>query len=558
MKMTPSHFAKFLPLATFLVFGSIAVFLWQNEISHKRELVFRHTETSAEQIRIRIEGLMKARMASLKLLAERWVERTPPDFSRKRFLEFTEKFYTHYPGFKAINWIDPDGVIQWVFPEEENTNAKGKSAYQHKDSRYRDAFEKAKRDLEFAVTPCIEIYQGGLGFDTFCPLVYAGKVQGYLNGVFQVQLIMDTSLAREILENFWIRLNEQGQLIFHNERQTEMKTHENRVYVLRKIHFPGKTWQLELEPKTRIYPLTAIWNLAFLIFGLAISTAISLLLYFLLQRMEMYRDSRDHALHEVRERKRTEEALRKNEKRLQGLLSQLAAKNMEIESFVYLATHDLKTPIVTIDGFIGALKEDFGDAFSEDGKKYLRYISDAARKMEFLINDLLDLSRIQRPTGKKTEFPFARLVEDALKALQPQIKARGIAVNIQEDLPVIYGERRRLGQVMDNLLTNAIKYIGKENPSPRIDVGVEEQDGQKAFFVRDNGIGIEERNFDKIFQIFQRLPSAKQIGEGTGVGLTIVERIIELHEGKIWLTSETGKGSTFFFSLKDKELEHGL
>ena len=200
------HFAKFLPLATFLVFGSIAVFLWQNEISHKRELVFRHTETSAEQIRIRIEGLMKARMASLKLLAERWVERTPPDFSRKRFLEFAEKFYTHYPGFKAINWIDPDGVIQWVFPEEENTNAKGKSAYQHKDSRYRDAFEKAKRDLEFAVTPCIEIYQGGLGFDTFWPLVYAGKVQGYLNGVFQVQLIMDTSLAREIFENFWIRL----------------------------------------------------------------------------------------------------------------------------------------------------------------------------------------------------------------------------------------------------------------------------------------------------------------------------------------------------------------
>jgi len=180
-------------------------------------------------------------------------------------------------------------------------------------------------------------------------------------------------------------------------------------------------------------------------------------------------------------------------------------------------------------------------------------MSDAARKMELLISDLLDLSRIGRLTEKKTEFPFAALVKDVTRGLQPQIKAQGIEVNIQQALPIIYGERRRLGQVMDNLLANAVKYIGKDNPSPRIDIGVEEQDGRKAFFVRDNGIGIEERYFDKIFQIFQRLPSSKRIGEGTGIGLTIVKRIIEHHGGMVWLASEPGKGSTFFFTLKDKE-----
>ena len=249
--------------------------------------------------------------------------------------------------------------------------------------------------------------------------------------------------------------------------------------------------------------------------------------------------------------KKAKEALRKNEK----LLAEVAAKNEELDSFVYRVSHDLKSPIVTIDGFVGALREDFGDVLSEDGEKYLRYISDAARKMEFLINDLLALSRIGRVIRKKAEFPFARLVKDALKALQPQIRAQGIVVNIQEDLPVIYGERRRLARVLDNLLTNAIKYIGNENPSPRIDVGVEEQDGQKVFFVRDNGIGIEKKDFDKIFQVFQRLPSAKkQIGEGTGVGLTIVKRIIEHHGGKIWLISEPKKGSTFYFTLEEKEV----
>ena len=257
---------------------------------------------------------------------------------------------------------------------------------------------------------------------------------------------------------------------------------------------------------------------------------------------------------DVTKRRDAEEALQKNEKRLKALLAELAAKNEELDSFVYRVSHDLKSPIVTIDGFVGALREDFGDVLSEDGEKYLRYISDAARKMELLINDLLDLSRIKRVTRKKTGFSFARLIKDTIKALQPQIKTRGIVVNIQEDLPVVYGERRRLGRAVDNLLTNAIKYIGKENPSPHIDVGVEEQDGQKVFFVRDNGIGIEKRDFDKIFQVFQRLPSAKkQAGEGTGVGLTIVKRIIEHHGGKIWLISEPGEGSTFYFTLKDEE-----
>ena len=279
-----------------------------------------------------------------------------------------------------------------------------------------------------------------------------------------------------------------------------------------------------------------------------------------LYNASVYRDSKGDiagvfaAARDITKLKEAEEALRKNQKRLKALLAELAAKNEELDSFVYTVSHDLKSPIVTIDGFVGALREDFGHVLSEGGEKYLKYISDAARKMELLINDLLDLSRLERVIRKKTEFHFARVVKDALKALQPQIKARGIVVNIQENLPVIYGERRRLARAVDNLLTNAIKYIGKDNPSPCIDIGVEEQNSQKVFFVRDNGVGIEQKDFDKIFDVFQRLPSAKkQVGDGTGVGLTIVKRIIEQHGGKIWLISEPGKGSTFYFTLKDKE-----
>ena len=527
--------------------------LWQNQNRHERELVLRHTETSSEQIRIRVEGLMNSRMASLELLAERWVERVPPDFSRKRFLDFAEIFYSHYPGFMGINWIDPEGAVRWVFPRENNERVIGRSVHEHGDSRVRDVFQKAKKDLRYVASPCAELIQGGLGFDTFWPLIYSGTVQGYLNGVFQVNQIVDTSLGKDILKNFWIRLYEADRRIYTNENQNDGNPGKNGLRILREIQFPGKIWRLELVPKAIVYPSGMAWKVSLLIFGLVISATLSLLLHLLLERMQMYRQARDHALQEVSERKRAEAALKENEKKLEALLAELAAKNAELETFVYSVSHDLKTPIVTIEGFIGALREDFGNLISKDGEKYLDYIGDAARKMELLINDLLELSRIGRLTVKKTEFPFGDLISEVLKTLQPRIEERGIQVNVEEKLPLVYGEKKRLVQVVENLVSNAVKYLGKENPCPRIEVGVRENDDQKVFFVRDNGIGIEERYFEKIFEVFQRLPAAKKIGEGTGIGLAIVKRIIEHHGGRVWLESDIGKGTTFFFTLKDKE-----
>lgn len=546
-----SSWIKLVPLAVFLLFSTIAVVLWQHQYKYEQELVMRHMEASAEQIQIRVMGLMNARMAALELLADRWVERHPSDFSQERFLQFAENFYEYYPGFAGINWIDPQGYFRWVFPEKTNGVALVKKADEHPDPRYRAAFEKAKQGLGYAVTACLELYQGGIGFESFWPLIYEGKVQGYLNGVFQVNLIMATCLGKEILEHFIIRIYEGDDLIYTPENQAVINLKPNRMHTLREILFRGKVWQLDLEPNPTVYSPARSLHFHDLFFGLGVSAILSLLLYLLINQMEMYREARDQALHEVNERKRAEEVLRKNEKKLEALVAEVAAKNVELEAFVYTVSHDLKTPIVTIDGFIGALKEDFGNILPQEGEEYLRYISDAARKMESLINDLLDLSRIGRLSEKKASFPFVELVQDALETLQPQIKARGIVVNVSEDLPVIYGEKKRLGQVVDNLLANAVKYIGKDNPSPRIVVGVQEQEGQETFFVRDNGIGIEEKYFDTIFQIFQRLPSAKKLGEGTGIGLTIVKRIVENHRGRVWVTSEPGKGSTFFFTLNE-------
>ncbi len=552
LKISMPHFRKFLSLVAFLFFCSITMILWQNQNRHEREFVMRHTETSSEQIRVRIQGLMNARMAALESLAERWVQRVPPDFSRKRFLEFAEMFYSHYPGFMGINWIDPTGVVRWVFPKESNKDVIDTQIFEPQNSRVYKKFRILHKDQNI-VTPYAELFQGGLGYNTFLPLVHSGKIQGYLNGVFQVKRIVDICLAKAILKDFWVRLYETDRLIYTNENQSDGNPGKNGLRILREIQFPGKIWKLDLVPKAVIYPSGMAWKVSLLIFGLVISAILSLLLHLLLERMQMYRQARDQALQEVSERKRTEEALIENEKKLEATLAELADKNTELETFVYTVSHDLKTPIVTIEGFIGALREDFGDLIDENAEKYLDYMSDASRKMALLINDLLVLSHIGSIPEIKTEFPFADLIEEALASLQHQIKERGVEVNIERSLPLIYGEKERLSQVMENLLSNAVKYIGKENPSPRIDVGVLEQGDQKVFFVRDNGIGIEKNYYQKIFEIFQRLPSGKKSGEGTGVGLTIVKRIVEHHDGEIWLESVPGTGSTFFFTLKDKE-----
>ncbi len=546
------HLKKLFPLIAFLIFGSITVLLWQNQTSYDRELALRHTQTSSRQIKSRIEAMMRAHMASLELLAERWVERVPPDFSKTRFLDFARVFCSHNPGFMGINWIDPSGVARWVFPRKGNENIIEKPIFEPGGPRFHDKFRILHYNQNI-VTPCTELIQGGLGYNTFLPLVYSGMIQGYLNGVFRVKSIVDISLAKDISNEFWVRLYEGDRLIYSNEIQSDGMPDKNGLQVIREIRFPGKTWMLDLVPKALIYPSGTGRHFSFLVFGLFISAFLSMLLHLLLERMQMYRQARDQALKEISERKRTEAALKENEKKLEAALSELADKNTELETFVYTVSHDLKTPIVTIEGFIGALREDFGDRIDETAEKYLNYMSDASRNMELLIDDLLYLSRIGRLPERKTEFPFDDLMEKVLKTLQHKIDENGVVINVEKGLPVVYGEMERLSQVMENLLSNALKYIGKENPSPRIDVGAMDRNGQKAFFVRDNGIGIEKRYHKKIFEIFQRLSAAKKSAEGTGVGMTIVKRIIEHHGGEIWLDSAPGKGTTFFFTLKGKE-----
>jgi len=245
-------------------------------------------------------------------------------------------------------------------------------------------------------------------------------------------------------------------------------------------------------------------------------------------------------LQDITERKQAEEDRER-------LLNELEAKNVELERFTYTVSHDLRSPLVTIQGFVEMLRVDLEQNEVEKMRSDLKYIADSATKMDRLLSDTLQLSRIGRVTNPPEDVPFGAIVQDALEQTTEQIKSSGVEVSVAKDFPTVRVDRMRIVEVLVNLTVNSINYMG-EQPQSKIDLGyrVEGESKETVFFVKDNGIGIDPSQHEKVFELFYKEDSSSK---GTGAGLAIVKRIIEVHNGRIWIESEKGKGCTVCFTL---------
>ena len=230
------------------------------------------------------------------------------------------------------------------------------------------------------------------------------------------------------------------------------------------------------------------------------------------------------------------------------LISELEFKNAELERFTYTISHELKTPLVTIKNYVGSVGRDLEDGNYERARNDVSRVFTATDKMYQTINDLLELSRIGRIVTPPVEIDTRQLIDDALESVDGQLRLHNVEVKIAEEFPRVYGDRTRLREVFENLIDNAAKCMGDQS-EPLIEIGTRNGGDQQVFYVKDNGMGIDPQYHSRIFNLFEKLnPSI----EGTGVGLTIVKRIIEYHGGKIWIESEgSGKGATFCFTLPD-------
>jgi signal transduction histidine kinase len=244
------------------------------------------------------------------------------------------------------------------------------------------------------------------------------------------------------------------------------------------------------------------------------------------------------------EAKVQELAVRQQER--ETLIEELEAKNAELERFTYTVSHDLKSPLITIRGFLGFLQEDATAGDAQRMRRDIAHITTATDKMQWLLNDLLELSRIGRLMNPPEEIHFEEIVREALETVSGRLNAQKVRVKIAADRHLLHGDRQRLREVFENLLDNAIKYLSSQ-PAPEITIGIRSAGGEAIYYVKDNGIGLAPQYQEKIFGLFEKLDPAV---EGTGVGLAIVKRIIEVHGGRIWVESKgIGCGSTFCFTL---------
>jgi signal transduction histidine kinase len=266
------------------------------------------------------------------------------------------------------------------------------------------------------------------------------------------------------------------------------------------------------------------------------------------QNLQQARDSLEATVTErTQQLANTIAQLKQEVREREAVSSELESKNAELERFAYTVSHDLKTPLVTIKGFLGLLEQDLNANDLGRVKQDMEKLNQAADTMGQLLEELLELSRIGRVVGELVTCSLTRIAHQAVQMTEAKAVELGAEI-VVEDMPEMNVDRMRLTEVYQNLVENALKFMGDQS-SPRIDIGSTELNGQHCFYVRDNGIGIAPEYHDLVFGLFERLNVDI---EGTGVGLALVKRIIDVHGGNVWVESKGGgEGTTLFFTLSE-------
>ncbi|WP_291719227.1 ATP-binding protein [Magnetospirillum sp. 64-120] len=246
-------------------------------------------------------------------------------------------------------------------------------------------------------------------------------------------------------------------------------------------------------------------------------------------------------IRDISERKKTEDTLAERTRRLE-------ASNTELEEFAYVASHDLREPLRMVNAFIGLLERRYGPQLDDTGREYVAFARDGAQRMDRLILDLLEYSRVGAESRPLGVIDLTRSAEAARRDLSMSLQESGAILEMPDEFPMVWGDQGELTRLLVNLIGNAIKYHHPDR-APHIRIAVETGGGLATCRVEDNGIGISPQYFDRIFRIFQRL-HGRESYDGTGIGLAVCKKIVERHGGRIWLASVPDQGTTFFFTLR--------
>ena len=236
---------------------------------------------------------------------------------------------------------------------------------------------------------------------------------------------------------------------------------------------------------------------------------------------------------------------------MQDSVDEFKRKSNELEEFVYTLSHDLKTPLLSIDGFAYLIYEMLEKHLNEEIIGYFERIKKNTDQINHIIEDILEYSRIGRVSEKKENYSLSAIINEVKNDFLPVLNSKEIGISVEKFLPIVYVERKRFIQVFENLIGNAIKYMGNEGKKKEIEIGIKEK-GDKfvTIFVKDTGTGIKKEYLPKLFRLFTRIPSnIPDKVSGSGIGLANVKKIVEAHEGSVWVESIEDEGTVFYLEI---------
>ena len=367
---------------------------------------------------------------------------------------------------------------------------------------------------------------------------------GMVYAPFVVKKLMEGALEKD-KRHVGIRLAD-GEAILYDENVSSEEDFDAEPLFKRVIDVPlhGRTWTFDIWSAQSFRAASADSQPLTILLGGIFIDSLLIALFISISRTSQralgYADSMTAQL-----QAKTEQ-LKANEKHLADRATQLETSNHELEQFAYVASHDLQEPLRKISSYGQLLREECGNEFSSEGHEYLDVVINGANRLKILVTDLLSFSRITSRGQELAPTSAANCLRDAIEHLELTIEECSALVTY-DALPQVIADEGQLTQVLQNLISNALKY--RSEAIPEIHIGGRDLGGQFEFRVEDNGIGIDPKFYDRIFEIFQRLHNRREYS-GRGIGLAMCKRIIERFGGRIWLDSVPGEGSTFYFTIE--------
>lgn len=516
----------------------VAVCVWQAMSTWEQMKLESFSKDSARVVSEYLEEKLDDRFVSLERMASRWTlsNGIPYELWEPDALNYVDD----YPGLQAIEWVDSSNHVKWVAPLEGNQSVVG--MYSTIDTNRERAQDQATAKRSLYASKTIDLVQGGKGFLVYVPVSANQESDGFILGVFLVEDFLAGALHSTTFQHH-IRVLDQGRVLFETESSELALSNgsadwidSTKTSLSSSMKTVGIDWDIELLPTNEFLRTHAsAWPEAMLFVGLLVASAMAQLVH-LLQASSRARHKQVEILEELEvQKQRVEDANR-----------ELRHSNTQMEEFTYTVSHDLKSPLVTIQGYAGFMKMDVEEQRFDRVENFADRISDATLKMSATIGDLLELSRVGRGEQQVEVLDTHACIIEVMQGLENQIELSGFDVHVPDSMPRVRADRVRLVQAIQNLVTNAIKYGAPEDGDGEIVINASVDDGMVCISVTDNGDGIAPEFHEKVFGLFQRLHSKQ---EGTGVGLSIVKRIATLHGGDAWVESEQGKGAAFRFTL---------